>query len=215
MRYVLPVVMMMMMVVVGVVRADEATEGGGEAGAVKKGVEAFVTAWQSGDAKAMQEALVIPAGKEKDFETVLEAVAAISRLQKTAQEKFGNTATEYFANASEQFAARMKAIQEGTIKITGDSAVLTIAANEAAKTRGGTLVLVKKSGGGGWKIDAGTLFDVTPSLVSSSKLLTTVADGIADEIKKNKYAAAVDAYQEFNARYAAALKTTTETPSEK
>ena|GEM_PF-2641535 len=206
MRNAFRVVLMMAVVLgfVGVAWADDAAE-------AKKGVEAFVTAWQAGDAKAMQETLVMPAGKEKDLGTILDAVASISRLQKAAKEKFGDSATEYFADASGQFAARMKAIKEGEIKVkvAGESVVLTIAPDEAAKTRGGTLVLVKK--GGVWKIDGGTLFDITPSLVAMSKQLTAVADGITKEIADKKYAAAVDAYQAFQARYTAALKETAAT----
>jgi len=196
MRYALTV--MMMLVMVGVVRADEAD-------AAKKGVETFVAAWQAGDGKAMREAVVVPAGKEEEFGMVLGAVASVSRLQKAAVAKFGTAATEYFADASEQFAVRMKAInKDGAIKVTGESAVLTIEADAATKTKGGTLVLVKKDGV--WKIDAGSLFEITPELVGASKLLTGVADGVAKEIKDGKFAVAMDAYQAFQARYAAAMK---------
>ncbi|MCL2640385.1 MAG: hypothetical protein FWD53_06035 [Phycisphaerales bacterium] len=196
MRYGL-VVVMMVVGFAGVVRADEVE-------AVKKGVEVFVAAWQAGDAKAMREALVMPTGKDEEFGVVLGAVASVSRLQKVAVEKFGVVAKDYFADAAEQFETRMKAIKDGGIKVTGDSAVLTIEADAAAKTRGGTIVLVKKEGV--WRIDAVSLFEVTAELVGASKSLATVADEVTEEIKKGKFAAAADAYQAFQSRFAAAMK---------
>jgi hypothetical protein len=188
----------------GMARADDATD-------AKKAVENFVAAWQTGDAKAMRGTLVVTPAKEKDLTTILESVAAVSRMQRVAMEKFGVQASEQFSDGSEQFAARMKKVKEGPIKVTGDSAVLTIAPDETTRTRGGTLIIVKREGA--WKIDGGSLFDITPALVNFSSKLTTIANQIAREINDNKYTAAVDAYHEFNTRYANAVRDA-ETPAE-
>ena len=113
-------------------RADDGAD-------AKKAVESFVTAWQTGDEKAIKATLAISPQWDKQIGAVVDSIAAISRLQKAALAKFGVAANEYFAESSTQFGARMKSIKEGPVKVMGESAILTIPADEKAKTKGGRL----------------------------------------------------------------------------
>ncbi len=186
-------------------RADEGAE-------AKKAVDAFVAAWRTGDEKAILGTLVVPAAREEDIRAVVESMAAISRLQDAATKKFGAvSAADYFAEGSGQFETRLKGIKEGPVKVMGESAILTIPADETTKTQGGTIILVKS--GATWKIEGASLFNMTPErqketaeLVAFSGKLTPIANQMKKEIVEGKYAAAVDAYQEFFTRYTAALK---------
>src|ERR1035437_2656148 len=90
-------------------RADEGTE-------AKKAVDAFVTAWRTGDEKAILGTLVIPAAHDKDIRAVVESMAAISRLQDAATKKFGASAADYFAEGAGQFETRLKGIKDGPVK---------------------------------------------------------------------------------------------------
>jgi hypothetical protein len=198
------VVMMLISLAAPMARADDATE-------AKKGVEGFVAAWKSGDGKAIRGTLVISPQREREIGTLVDSIASIARLQKAAADKFGSSATEFFADSSAQFDARLKSIKEGPIKITGESAILTIAADETAKNKGGTIILVKS--GGAWKIDAASLFNMTPErqketaeVVAVAAKLIPITNQMTKEITEGKYAAAADAYQEFFTRYTTALK---------
>jgi len=124
---------------------------------------------------------------------------------KAAAETFG-------ATAGPQLEARLKAVEDATAKVAGDSVLLTVAADEAKKIPPLTIVVKKTTDG--WKIDGGSLFNLSPEnreqatqRAELSKKLTVITRQMTQEVNDGKYAAAVDAFQEFWTRSVKAAKT--------
>jgi hypothetical protein len=190
----------------GVARADAGSD-------AKKAVEGFFAAVQAGDAAAVKGAVTSTADQEGAVQAYLDLMVASTQLQKAAVAKFGSGAESTFAAAggARVMEGRIKAVQESTAKVLGDSVLLTVAADEAKKLP--ALTLVVKKADGAWKIDGGSLFNLSPENREQTKQraalsvkLTKISRDMTTEINDGKYAAAVDAFQEFWSRSVKAAK---------
>ena len=189
-----------------IARADA----GGDA---KKAVENFFTAVGAADEKAVKAAVVSSPEQNAAVDAYLDLMVATTKLQKAAVAKFGKAAAETFgATAGPQLEARLKAVEDATAKVAGDSVLLTVAADEAKKIPPLTIVVKKTTDG--WKIDGGSLFNLSPEnreqatqRAELSKKLTVITRQMTQEVNDGKYAAAVDAFQEFWTRSVKAAKT--------
>jgi hypothetical protein len=188
----------------GVARADAA-------GDAKKAVEQFFAAVQAGDEKAVKAAVAATKEQEPAVQAYLDLMIATTQLQKAAVSKFGSAAESTFGGAAASVEARLKAVQEATPKAVGDSVLLTVAGDESKKVP--TLTLVMRKTEGVWRIDGGSLFNLTPEnrvetreRAALSVKLTTITRQMTQEINDGKYAAAVDAFQEFWSRSVKAAK---------
>jgi hypothetical protein len=168
----------------------------------RKTVAAFLLALQSTDPAAIKSALVIAPDDVKITDTIINLSVAQSKLRTAAEKKFGDPATQYFGAVSSQIESRLQALQTAPLKITGDSALLSVPADETAQQSAGTIILKKI--GNAWKLDATTLFnlaavppEVTAQRVALAAKLITVTDGITTDITAGKFPSAGEAYQEF------------------
>jgi hypothetical protein len=178
-------------------------------------VEGFLTAAQGGDEAGVKGAVVTAKEHEEAAGAYLDLMVATAQLQKAAMDKFGATAGATFGTASgPALETRLKAVRAAGVKMAGESAIVTLPADEANKQAEATFILKKSGGaGGGWKIDGASLFNLateakekTAKNVALSKKLLVVTKGMIAEINEGKYGAAADAFQEFWTRSSKAAK---------
>jgi hypothetical protein len=168
----------------------------------RKTVAAFLLALQSTDPAAIKSALVVAPDDAKITDTIINLSVAQSKLRTAAEAKFGDPATQYFGAVTSQIDSRLKALQSAPLKITGDSAILSIPADETAQQSAGTIILKKI--GTAWKLDATTLFNLaavppetTRQRIALATQLIAVTDGITADIAAGKFPSAGEAYQQF------------------
>ena len=144
-----------------------------------------------------------------------------TKLQRAARAEFGVGADKYFSDVTgAELAAKIKSIDAADVRIDGDSATVTMAANEAAKQASSTVKLKKV--GANWKIDAASLFGLgspaaatepaaamaatapaatqktaTDRRVEIAHSITETTQQMVIDIKARKFASASDAYQEY------------------
>lgn len=189
----------------GVVSADDVAD-------ARKVVGSFLTAVQAGDEQAATSVVSTAPEYKTVVDTYLSLMLATTELQKAAAAKFGSSAAERFGAASgPEVDARQRATLEAPIKVVGDSAILTIPPDAAAKKTGGTIVLRKSAGT--WKIDGASLFNVTGGTADETAKKAALAGKLlaitrqtTKEINSGEYAAAVDAYQKIWERFVKAAK---------
>jgi hypothetical protein len=191
---------------VGIARADAGSD-------AKKVVENFFGAVQAGDEKGVKTAVVATPDQQDAVTAYLDLMIATMQLRKAAVAKFGTGAETVFAVSTGNAAieSRLQSVREATPKVAGDSVLLTIPGDEAKQVP--TLTLVVKKADAGWKIDGGSLFNLSPEnkqetrqRAALSVKLTAITRQMVQEINDGKYASATDAYQEFWTRSVKAAK---------
>jgi len=185
-----------------------ATQGGAGVAAdysePKKAVASFLKAVQSTDRKAIQDAIVVSPDQAAAVDTYLKLIFATNNLEKAAEVKFGDQAEQYFGISAKQLEARLKAVDDAPVKTVGDSAIISLPADETTNQPGGTIVLKKE--GNLWKLDAATLFglnntkDQTDRSLALAAKMIPVTDEMTQEIGAGKFASAGEAFQEFWSR---------------
>ena len=177
----------------------------------RKTVQAFLVAVQSTDAATIKRAIVASPEQEPIANTIIALWVAQAKLRIAAEGKYADQAGPYFGTVNSQIESRLKTLQDAPMKITGESAILSIPGDEATQQSAGSVVLKKI--GDGWKIDAGSLFNLanvpketTDQRVALAKKLVTITDGMTTDINAGKFPSAGEAYQEFWNRSLAASK---------
>ncbi len=110
--------------------------GGAVAGAAdysepRKTVASFLTAVQGTDPGPIKRAIVATADQEPVTNTIIALWVAQAKLRVVAESAFGSQAAgPFFGTVGSQMESRLKAIQDAPMKLTEESAILTVPADD-------------------------------------------------------------------------------------
>jgi len=185
----------------------------------KKTMQTLATAVTTSDPALIRSCLYIDPEFTKPAEVLLATMQASMRYKKAIISKFGPAAEkeiEGAVNPAELMSARMKAVEDATVAITGDTAVMTLSEPASANNPGGVSgqnverKITFRKVGDLWKIDAVDMMRLNdPKVQNYLPLMGSISNAMnmtAGEIESDKVGTLQEAKQILSQRVIAVLQ---------